>query len=67
MLKMFPLRATSGSIGCAGSVAVDEKTTVSSSMNWAPVSSCVPKVSCVCSNVSRSMRNNLSFPLTLAR
>ena len=44
---MLPFRATSGSIGCAGSVAVDEKTSVSASRNCAAASSCVPKVSCV--------------------
>ena len=66
MLRMLPLRATSGSSGTAGSVAVDANTIVLLSMNCAPVSSCVPKVICVFFFVSRSSRNSLSLPLTRA-
>ena len=44
-LKMLPLRATSGVNGVAGSVAVDEKISVSMSRNFAEASSCVPNVS----------------------
>ena len=44
---MLPFLATSGSSGTAGSVAVEAKTMVWSSMNCAAVSSCVPKVICV--------------------
>ena len=44
---MLPLRATSGVSGVAGSVAVDEKISVSASRNFAAASSCVPNVSCV--------------------
>ena len=54
MLKMLPLRATSGSIGCVGFTAVDGNTSVVPSMNLAWPSSCVPKVSCVFFLVSRS-------------
>ncbi len=46
-LKMLPLRATSGVSGVVGSVAVDEKISVSAFRNFAAASSCVPKVSCV--------------------
>jgi hypothetical protein len=60
---MFPLRATSGSIACAGSTAVDANTSVSASANRAAVSSWVPNVSCVFFLVSRSSRNSFSFPL----
>jgi hypothetical protein len=63
---MAPLRATSGSIGCDGLVAVDENTSVSWSTNCADVSSWVPKVSCVFLPVSMSRRNSFSLPLTRA-
>ena len=63
---MLPLRATSGSIDFVGSVAVDEKTSVSASTNRAAPSSCVPKVSCVVFFETRSRRNSFSFPLTRA-
>jgi hypothetical protein len=63
---MLPFRATSGSMGCAGSVAVDEKTRVSASRNCADESSCVPKVSCVFWPLARSTRNSFSLPLTRA-
>jgi hypothetical protein len=55
---MLPFLATSGSIGMAGSVAVEEKTSVLSSMNCADVSSTVPKVSWVFFLVSRSSLNS---------
>jgi hypothetical protein len=57
---MLPLRATSGSIGCVGSVAVDENTIVSASMNCGVASSCVPKVTCVLRPVSTSRRKIFS-------
>ena len=63
---MFPFLATSGSSGWFGFVAVDEKTSVLSSMNCAAVSSLVPNVSCVFFFVSRSKRNSFWFPLTRA-
>ncbi len=63
---MLPLRATSGSSGMFGSVAVDENTTVWSSMNCTAVSSTVPKVICVFFFVSRSSRNSFWLPLTRA-
>ncbi len=66
MLRMLPLRATSGSSGTAGSVAVEPNTMVFSSMNCTPVSSCVPKVICVFFLVSSSSRNSFSLPLTRA-
>ena len=44
---MLPLRATSGSSGCAGSVAVDENTIVCVVEELRRASSCVPKVICV--------------------
>ena len=63
---MLPLRATSGSSGTFGSVAVDENTIVWSSMNCAAVSSTVPNVICVFFLVSRSSRKIFSLPLTRA-
>ncbi len=63
---MLPFLATSGSSGTFGSVAVDEKTIVFSSMNCAAVSSTVPKVICVFFFVSRSSRNSFWLPLTRA-
>ena len=63
---MLPFLATSGSSGTFGSVAVDEKTIVFSSMNCAAVSSTVPKVICVFFLVSRSIRNSFWLPLTRA-
>ena len=63
---MLPFRATSGLIGSVGSMAVDGKTIVSASRNFAAPSSCVPKVSCVFLPVARSTRNSLSLPLTRA-
>ena len=63
---MLPLRATSGSSGMFGSVAVDAKTIVWSSMNCTDASSTVPKVSCVFFIVSRSIRNSFWLPLTRA-
>jgi len=63
---MLPLRATSGSIGWPGSVAVDENTSVSASRNCAEESSCVPKVSCVFVPVATSSRKSFSLPLTRA-
>ena len=64
---MLPLRASSGEIGLAGSVAVDEKTSVSASRNCGAASSWVPKVSCVLAPVARSSRKSLLLPLTRAR
>ncbi len=63
---MFPLRATSGSTVCAGSMAVEANTIVSASRNRAAVSSCVPKVICVAFFAARSRRNSFSLPLTRA-
>ena len=66
MLKMLPLRATSGSSGTVGSVPVDGNTIVFSSTKYAAPSSCVPKVICVFCLVSRSSLNSFWLPLTRA-
>ena len=66
-LKISPSRATSGSIGWLGSTAVDENTTVRSSMNCAPPSSWVPNVNWVCSPVATSSLNSLLLPPTRLR
>ena len=63
---MLPFRATSGSIGWFGSVAVDGNTSVSASMNCADASSCVPNVICVFIPVSGSILKSFSLPLTRA-
>ena len=46
-----------------GSTAVDANTSVFASMNCAPLSSWVPKVSCVRLPVATSTRNSFSLPL----
>jgi hypothetical protein len=64
---MLPLRATSGSTGCVGLTAVEGKTSVRASTNFAWPSSWVPKVSCVFFFVAMSSRNSFSLPLMRAR
>ena len=61
---MLPLRATGSGSVTFGSLAVDVKTSVWSSMNLAAVSSWAPNVSCFFSPLPRSTRNSLSLPAT---
>ena len=61
---MAPFFATSGSMASFGSTAVDANTSVWSSRYCAPLSSCVPKVSCVRWPLDTSTRNSFSLPLT---